>query len=122
MDYFSKTATVIITQPKKLESQYKSLFRLPSSQRRQECCFQVAQCTSPYLQAAVPVPLVFLVPEAEHEAWTGPAIICWVFATLRLLEPSFSFCITSRMLVEHSLSHYLFIHHAEVSDIHKLLS
>lgn len=122
MDYFSKTATVIITQPKKLESQYKSLFRLPSSQRRQECCFQVARCTSPYLQAAVAVPLGFLVPEAEHEAWTGPAIICWVFATLRLQEPSFSFCITSRMLVEHSLSHYLFIHHAEVSDILQLLS
>lgn len=44
MDYFSKTATVIITQPKKLESQCKSMFRLPSSQCRQEYCFQVALC------------------------------------------------------------------------------
>lgn len=44
MDYFSKTATMIITQPKKLESQYKRLFKLPRSQCRQEYCFQVALC------------------------------------------------------------------------------
>lgn len=82
MDYFSKTATVIITQPKKLESQYKSMFRLPSSQCRQEYCFQVALCYNRLPPGAVAVPLNFLIPEAEHEAWTGPDVPCWVFAAL----------------------------------------